>query len=89
MALETSPQARACRHLRKYDPRLDTLIAAVGPSTLEPGGDPFTILVRSIVAQLISTAAAEVRRIAEPMSPYRSVATWYMWRNRGLVPQSG
>ena len=208
MARKTSPHARACRHLRKCDPILDVLIAAVGPCTLEPGGDPFTILVRSIVAQLISTAAArtiygrleaavgagmtpaavvalghddirkqglssaksqgvldlaarsldgrlaldrlaemdnaeiltqlvavrgigvwtaemflifgvgrpdvlpvgdfglragvqtmyalealpnaaEVRRIAEPWSPYRSIATWYMWRSRGLVPQSG
>lgn len=203
-----SPHARACRHLRECDPVLDTLIAAVGPCTLEPGGDPFTILVRSIVAQLISTAAArtiygrleaalgdsgvtptalialghddirkqglssakaqgildlaarssdgrlsldrlaemsdadiatqlvavrgigvwtaemflifglgrpdvlpvgdfglragiqtryglealpnaaEVRRLAEPWVPYRSIATWYMWRSRGLVPQS-
>ena len=203
-----SPHARACRHLRKCDPVLDTLIAAIGPCTLEPGGDPFVILVRSIVAQLISTAAArtvygrleatlgdsgvtpaslialghddirkqglssakaqgildlagrssdgrlaldrlaemsdadiatqlvavrgigvwtaemflifglgrpdvlpvgdlglragiqtryaleglpnaaEVRRIAEPWVPYRSVATWYMWRSRGFVPQS-
>jgi DNA-3-methyladenine glycosylase II len=209
MARQTSPHARACRHLRKCDPVLDTLIAAVGPCTLEPGGDPFTILVRSIVSQLISTAAArtvfgrleaavgdagmtpaaiialghdairkqglsnakaqgildlaaraldgrlaldrlaemdnaeiltqlvavrgvgvwtaemflifglgrpdvlpvgdlglragvqtryglealpnaaEVRRIAEPWKPYRSIATWYMWRSRGLVPQSG
>ena len=205
----TSPHARACRHLRKCDPVLETLIAAVGPCTLEPGGDPFTILVRSIVAQLISTAAArtvyarleaavgeagmtpsavvalghddirkqglsnaksqgildlaarsldgrlaldrlaemgdadiltqlvavrgigvwtaemfllfglgrpdvlpvgdlglragvqtryalealpnaaELRRIAEPWAPYRSIATWYLWRSRGLVPQSG
>ena len=209
MARKTSPHAGACRHLRKCDPVLDALIAAVGPCTLEPGGDPFTILVRSIVSQLISTAAArtvygrleaavgdagmtpaavialghddirkqglsnakaqgvldlagrsldgrlaldrladmdnaeiltqlvavrgigvwtaemflifglgrpdvlpvgdlglragvqtmyalaelpkaaEVRRIAEPWSPYRSIATWYMWRSRGLVPQSG
>ena len=205
----TSPHARACRHLRKCDPLLEPLIAAVGPCTLEPGGDPFTILVRSIVSQLISTAAArtvygrleaavgevgmtpaaiialghdairkqglssakslgildlaarsldgrlalerlaemgdadiatqlvavrgigvwtaemflifglgrpdvlpvgdlglragvqtvyslaempkaaEVRRIAEPWAPYRSIATWYMWRSRGFVPQSG
>jgi DNA-3-methyladenine glycosylase II len=205
----TSPHARACRHLRKCDPILNVLIAAVGLCTLESGGDPFTILVRSIVSQLISTAAArtiyarlhtavgeagmtaaaiialghddirkqglssaksqgvldlacrsldgrlpldrlaemdnadifthlvavrgigvwtaemflifglgrpdilpvgdlglragiqtqyalealpnaaEVRRIAEPWAPYRSVATWYIWRSRGLVPQSG
>lgn len=25
---------------------------------------------------------------AEPWRPYRSVATWYLWRSRGFVPQS-
>lgn len=203
-----SPHARACRHLRRADPTLKALIAAVGPCTLVAGGDPFDILARSIVAQLISTAAAktiyarlttaagpsgvtpasmvalghdalrkfglsgskalaildlaersldgrvtlarfaemadaeieaqlvavrgigvwtaemfllfglgrpdvlpvrdfglragvqtmyglealpsvsELRRIATPWAPYRSVATWYVWRSRGLVPQS-
>lgn len=202
-----SPHSRACRHLRKADEVLRELLAAVGPCTLVPGGDPFQILVRSVVAQLISTAAArtvyarivaatdtvvtpttikalgldtlrlqglsatkagaildlaeraadgrleldrlsemtdpeileqlvairgigvwtaemflifglgrpdvlpvgdlglragiqdlyklaelpkpsEVRRIAEPWKPYRSIATWYIWRSRGGVPQS-
>jgi DNA-3-methyladenine glycosylase II len=27
--------------------------------------------------------------LAEPWRPYRSVATWYFWRSRGPVPQSG
>jgi DNA-3-methyladenine glycosylase II len=31
---------------------------------------------------------AEVRRRAAPWQPYRSVATWYLWRSRGGVPQS-
>jgi DNA-3-methyladenine glycosylase II len=30
----------------------------------------------------------ELRRIAEPWRPYRSIATWYIWRSRGVVPQS-
>jgi DNA-3-methyladenine glycosylase II len=30
----------------------------------------------------------ELRRIAEPWRPYRSIATWYVWRSRGGVPQS-
>ncbi len=33
--------------------------------------------------------AAELGRMAEPWRPYRSVATWYFWRSRGPVPQSG
>jgi DNA-3-methyladenine glycosylase II len=31
---------------------------------------------------------ADLRRIAEPWRPYRSIATWYIWRSRGGVPQS-
>jgi DNA-3-methyladenine glycosylase II len=32
---------------------------------------------------------AALRELAEPWRPYRSVATWYLWRSRGFVPQSG
>jgi 3-methyladenine DNA glycosylase/8-oxoguanine DNA glycosylase len=32
----------------------------------------------------------EMRRIAEPWRPYRSVGTWYMWRSLGVaVPEDG
>jgi DNA-3-methyladenine glycosylase II len=31
----------------------------------------------------------ELAELAEPWRPYRSVATWYLWRSRGFVPQSG
>jgi DNA-3-methyladenine glycosylase II len=31
----------------------------------------------------------EVTALAEKWKPYRSVATWYMWRSRDIVPQSG
>jgi DNA-3-methyladenine glycosylase II len=31
---------------------------------------------------------AELRAIAEPWRPYRTIGTWYMWRSRGAVPQS-
>jgi DNA-3-methyladenine glycosylase II len=32
---------------------------------------------------------AALREVAEPWRPYRSIATWYLWRSRGFVPQSG
>jgi DNA-3-methyladenine glycosylase II len=32
--------------------------------------------------------AAKITRLAEPWRPYRSVATWYLWRSLGPVPQS-
>jgi DNA-3-methyladenine glycosylase II len=50
--------AAARRHLSRRDPVMKELIAAVGSCTLAPGGDPFALLVRAIVAQLISTKAA-------------------------------
>jgi DNA-3-methyladenine glycosylase II len=33
-------------------------------------------------------APSELARIAEPWRPYRSIATWYIWRSKGPVPQS-
>jgi DNA-3-methyladenine glycosylase II len=48
----------ARRHLARRDPVMKDLTTRVGRCPLTPGGDPFTILVRSIVSQLISTKAA-------------------------------
>lgn len=31
---------------------------------------------------------ATLTELAEPWRPYRSIATWYLWRSRGFVPQS-
>src|SRR5258707_5621143 len=49
---------KARRHLNRRDPVLKELMGRLGPCTLslEPGS--FVILVRAIVSQLISTAAA-------------------------------
>ena len=30
----------------------------------------------------------QLSELAEPWRPYRSIATWYLWRSRGFVPQS-
>ncbi len=51
--------AKARRHLARRDPALKAVMAKVGPCTLEPHSDYFLILVRSIVSQMISTAAAK------------------------------
>lgn len=50
--------SRARRHLARRDPVLKALLARVGPCTLQPGGEPFGVLVRAIIGQLISTLAA-------------------------------
>jgi DNA-3-methyladenine glycosylase II len=52
------PHAEARRRLSRRDATLAAIIRRVGPCTLQPAEDPFSALTRSIVAQLISTAAA-------------------------------
>lgn len=49
----------ARRHLGRRDPVLKGLMSAVGPCRLRPdAGDPFALLMRSVVSQMISTKAA-------------------------------
>ena len=49
---------KAQRHLARRDPVLKQLMKQVGPCTLQHDPDGFRVLVRSIVAQQISTKAA-------------------------------
>ena len=49
---------KASKHLKKADPRLKTVIDAVGPCPLKPYRYRFALLLRSIVSQQISTSAA-------------------------------
>jgi DNA-3-methyladenine glycosylase II len=49
---------KARRHLARRDPVLKRLIAGVGPCTMRHDPDGFAALVRSIIAQQISTKAA-------------------------------
>ena len=50
------------RHFRRADPLLARVIEQVGPCTLKPRRDRFKILVRSILSQQISVAAARTIR---------------------------
>jgi DNA-3-methyladenine glycosylase II len=63
--------AKAQRHLARRDPVLKRLIAGVGPCQLAPSPDHFAALVRSIIAQQISTkAAASIHaRLQEALAP--------------------
>jgi DNA-3-methyladenine glycosylase II len=54
----TALYTKARRHLDRRDARLKTLTKKVGPCTLKPEAAGFAVLVRAIVAQLISSAAA-------------------------------
>src|SRR5436305_6826294 len=65
----TNPHSAAQRHLSRRDRILKRLISLVGDCGLRPQADLFAALVRSIVAQQISTKAAQsisARLIAGP-----------------------
>jgi DNA-3-methyladenine glycosylase II len=54
-----NPHVKAVRHLARRCPVLKALVARVGPCTWAPAlDDPFTLIVRSVIAQQISTKAA-------------------------------
>jgi DNA-3-methyladenine glycosylase II len=56
---ELSARYRAAeRHLAAAHPELGRLIAAVGPCTLRPNPDLFFVLTQTVIAQQISTKAA-------------------------------
>ena len=57
-AAEQERWANAVRHLSRVDPHLRGLIKRLGPCSLCPRPDRFGTLVRSIVAQQISSKAA-------------------------------
>jgi DNA-3-methyladenine glycosylase II len=56
--LESSDFLKARRHLSRRDRVLKQLIGQVGPCTLKHDADGFSVLVRAIIAQQISTKAA-------------------------------
>lgn len=78
-------------------------IAGVGPWTVEmflmfalgrpdvlPCGDlGVCYAVRDLYGLGESPKPAALTKIAEPWRPYRSIACWYLWRTRGVIPQSG
>jgi DNA-3-methyladenine glycosylase II len=59
--------------------RLDVL--PVGDYGLRAG-----VLKQYALAEL--PGREELQRLAAPWQPYRSIATWYIWRSLGFVPQS-
>jgi DNA-3-methyladenine glycosylase II len=53
-----SPYAKAERHLARKSPIFKKIIKRVGPCTFQPNPDYFTVLVKTIVSQQLSTKAA-------------------------------
>jgi DNA-3-methyladenine glycosylase II len=63
---------KAQRCLCRRDPLLGRLIKRVGPCTLQPGGEVFASLARAIIAQMISTKAANAiaSRVQTTLQPH-------------------
>ena len=60
------------RHFKRADPVIARVIKQVGPCTLRPHRDRFKLLVRSIVSQQISVAAARTiwGRLEQAVAPH-------------------
>ena len=70
---EMHPHHKARRHLSRRDEVMKQLIKLIGPCTLKHDPDGFSVLVKSIVSQQISTKAAKsiTARLEElqPLTP--------------------
>ena len=83
------------RHFRRRDPVIAGVIDRVGPMTLRPQRDRFGMLVRSIIAQQISTAAARSirQRLIDLIAPQKlrpeviAAVSIERLRTAGLSPQ--
>ncbi len=65
--------AAGCKQLARSDIVLRRIMKRTGPFVLKPQRDYFQILVRSIISQQISTAAARtiLQRLVDPLQPHK------------------
>jgi DNA-3-methyladenine glycosylase II len=65
------------------------LIFSLGRLDVLPVGDlGLRSGVQIVFAMAEMPAATAIVELAEPWRPYRTIATWYLWRSKGPVPQS-
>ena len=64
-----SPHAKAERHLAKCHDGLRDMIRRVGPCTLQPNGNYFYLLVRTIISQEHAAAFEDYDLLVSPTSP--------------------
>jgi DNA-3-methyladenine glycosylase II len=66
------------------------LIFGLGRPDVLPTADfGFQAGVRDVYGLSELPKAKVLEELAEPWRPHRTAATWYFWRSRGFVPQSG
>jgi DNA-3-methyladenine glycosylase II len=59
------------------------------PDVLPVGDFGLRAGVRDLYSLEALPTPSRLHEIAAPWSPWRSIATWYIWRSRGFVPNSG
>ena len=74
---------QACDALASSCPVMARLIAQAPGERLTSHGEPYLTLARSIVGQQISVKAAA---IGARWQPWRTVATWWLWRSLDPLP---
>ncbi|MBY0458923.1 MAG: hypothetical protein K2V38_16415 [Gemmataceae bacterium] len=93
--MSTPPHTAAQEHLARACPVMKEVVGRVGPCLLVPrGDDPFTLLVRCVIGQQISTKAAQsiYNRLAlavnpPPPDPHPSDGTSLaMWQRESALP---
>jgi len=66
------------------------LMFGLGRPDVWPVGDlGVRLAVRDLFAMAEVPKPKDLRPFADEWKPYRTVATWYLWKSRGFVPQSG
>ncbi len=84
--------AAALRSIKGLGPWSVDMVMIFGLGRLDvlPVGDlGFRFGVRDWLGLKEAPSPLELQTLAEPWRPYRTIATWYFWRSRGFVPQSG
>src|SRR3954470_950131 len=92
--MSTAFYKKVRRHLSANCPVMKGVIARVGPCILAPrGDDPFTLLVRCVIGQQISTKAASsiferlAKQVTGPPEPHPSDGTSLaLWQRETTVP---
>lgn len=92
--MSTAYYKKVRRHLSSNCPVMKAVIARIGPCILAPkGDDPFTLLVRCVIGQQISTKAAAsiferlARAVTGPPDPHPADGTSLaMWQRETTVP---
>jgi DNA-3-methyladenine glycosylase II len=65
-------------------------IFALGRPNVLPVGDlGLRLAVKELFGLAETPAPTAVEELARPWHPHCTVATWYLWRSRGFVPNSG